>query len=686
MGKSVSEIKVNKEAQGAVDQAESKIKKAKNFFGGIKSKLDKERTPDDGKIAKAEKFVGEMEQGNDSGSGGGGLLKKIGDGALGLVLGLPLLFSKSNENQDVDVAQEYEGDEKELKKEVQEEQKLKDDGLKEVKEVQESGKKISDQKIKQIKEVKQQEKVEQQQEPQPEEELKQEETKEDVEKEAEKPETEESSEAEDTKKEELEDVVVSGESAQKFELAVEALRERLSANKIKKSGPDVEAAAKSVEKNPIDKIQTASQEKTEERSQLEKQLIAIAKERKSIQDMNGRDSEEFEVIDAKYKKIRSDLKNLKKASKGGFITGPQSGYPVSMDGENVDFIGHGTEEVRTKEDGSGAFIVPIDTPDTRKDPKLTERRQKEADAMGFKSFSAGGFLKSFSAGGMDSDKVFGQAPIDKDSELYKYSDIDKFHENVDLSLNQESTTTGEDGVTKVESKSSLLTPKEQYEYLANHPLIGEENIMQLVDGTYMPNVAKLMAESWPKTVSIVEKYLEEGAEMVKEQSGISVSKEVKQALKMFKKTFKDFERFKDRKTGEYDIAAMTDHLNSFIPGTIPYAKVQMAAAKKQEKRQEMIERSREMSKGGFVKIDGLKPYSSGGVLESIMKYFGRGRKSKSTPPQEPMLIPMPTPQGGGGGMPMPSTPPPPPEPMPLMMGSTDQEVMASFLLTELGKS
>lgn len=700
MGKSVSEIKVNKEAQGAVDQAESKIKKAKNFFGGIKSKLEKERTPDDGKIAKAEKFVGEMEQGNDSGSGGGGLLKKIGDGALGLVLGLPLLFSKSNENQDVDVAQEYEGDEKELKKEVQEEQKLKDDGLKEVKEVQESGKKISDQKIKQIKEVKQQEKVEQQQEPQPEEELKQEETKEDVEKEAEKPETEESDKAEDTKKEELEDVVVSGESAQKFELAVEALRERLSANKIKKSGPDVEAAAKSVESNPIDKIKTANQEKTEERTQIEQQILALAKERKRVIDIEGRDSEEFDVIDAKFKKARSDLKNLKKASKGGIIQGPQSGYPVSMDGESVDFIGHGTEEVRTKEDGSGAFIVPIDTPDTRKDPKLMERRQKEADAMGFKGFSAGGllglkgkeytysggFLRSFSAGGLNADKVFGQAPIDKDSELYKYSDIDKFHENVDLSLNQESTTTGEDGVTTVKSKSSLLTPKEQYEYLANHPLIGEANIMQLVDGTYMPNVAKLMAESWPKTVSIVEKYLEEGAEMVKEQSGISVSKEVKQALKMFKKTFKDFERFKDRKTGEYDIAAMTDHLNSFIPGTIPYAKVQMAAAKRQEKRQEMIERSREMSKGGFLKIDGLKPYSSGGVLESIMKYFGKGRKSKSTPPQEPMLIPMPTPQGKGGGTPMMSTPPPPPESLPPMMGPTDQEVMASFLLTELGKS
>ena len=689
MGKSVSETKVNKEAQGAVDQAESKINKAKNFFGSIKSKLEKERTPDDGKIAKAEKFVGEMEQGNDTGSGGGGLLKKIGDGALGLVLGLPLLFSKSNENQEVDVAQEYEGDEKELKKEVQEEQKLKDEGLKEVKEVQESGKKISDQKIKQIKAVKQEEKIEQKQEPQPEEELKQEETKEDVEKEAEKPETEESDKAEDTKKEELEDVVVSGESAQKFELAVEALRERLSNNKIKKSGPDVEAAAKSVESNPIDKIKTANQEKTEERTQLEQQILALAKQRKRIIDIEGRDSEEFNVIDAKFKKVKSDLKNLKKASKGGFITGPQSGYPVSMDGKNVDFIGHGTEEVRTKEDGSGAFIVPIDTPDTRKDPKLTERRQKEADAMGFKGFSAGGFLKSFSAGGMDSDKVFGQAPIDKDSELYKYSDINKVHESIDTQgIKYESTMTQEKGgIPKVKSKSSLMTPKEQYEFLARN--IGEDNIIQLVDGTYFPNVGKMAAESWPETVRTIEKFLEEGAESVKEMSGVSIKKEVKMALKEFRKTFKDLERFRDRRTGEYDIPAMTEHLNSFVPGTIPYAKVQMAAAKKEEKRQERKEKLmgqvRNKSKGGFLKIDGLKPYSSGGVLESIMRYFGKSRKSKSTPPQEPMLIPMPTPQGGGG-MPMPSTPPPPPEPMPLMMGATDQEVMSSFLLTELGKS
>ena len=155
MGKSVSELKVNKEAQGAVDQAESKIKKAKRFLNSSVSKFSKDRVPDDGVIAKAEKFVGEMQVGNDKGGGGGGLLKKVGAGALGLVLGLPLLLNKSNENEQVDVAQEYDGDEKDLKKEVQEEQKIKDEGLEEVKETQETGKKISDQKIKQIKAVKQ---------------------------------------------------------------------------------------------------------------------------------------------------------------------------------------------------------------------------------------------------------------------------------------------------------------------------------------------------------------------------------------------------------------------------------------------------------------------------------------------------------------------------------------------------
>ena len=72
----------------------------------------------------------------------------------------------------------------------------------------------------------------------------------------------------------------------------------------------------------------------------------------------------------------------------------------------------------------------------------------------------------------------------------------------------------------------------------------------------------------------------ERAATVKEVSGVSVDKEVKLALKTFKKTFKDFERFKDRRTGEYDVEAMTSHLNSFVPGTIDYAKVQKKEAEK----------------------------------------------------------------------------------------------------------
>ena len=75
-------------------------------------------------------------------------------------------------------------------------------------------------------------------------------------------------------------------------------------------------------------------------------------------------------------------------AEGGWIEGPQSGYPVSLDGKGVDFIGHGKEYVSKGPSGS-AFIVPFDTPATRKDPSLTGRRMKEAQSMGF---SAGGKL------------------------------------------------------------------------------------------------------------------------------------------------------------------------------------------------------------------------------------------------------------------------------------------------------
>ena len=78
-------------------------------------------------------------------------------------------------------------------------------------------------------------------------------------------------------------------------------------------------------------------------------------------------------------------------SKGGWISGPQSGYPVSMDGgKSVSFIGHGTEYVAKR--SSGGFVIPFDTPHTRRDPGLTQRRMTEAKSYGYQTpeFSIGG--------------------------------------------------------------------------------------------------------------------------------------------------------------------------------------------------------------------------------------------------------------------------------------------------------
>ncbi len=106
-----------------------------------------------------------------------------------------------------------------------------------------------------------------------------------------------------------------------------------------------------------------------------------------------------------------------KLAMGGWITGPQSGYPVSLDGGgSTSFIGHGTEWVGfPKASRGGAFVVPFDTPSTRSNPSLTKKRLGEAKRGGFAmpSFNMGGFypqtnttyspqlsLPSFSEGGL----------------------------------------------------------------------------------------------------------------------------------------------------------------------------------------------------------------------------------------------------------------------------------------------
>ena len=70
------------------------------------------------------------------------------------------------------------------------------------------------------------------------------------------------------------------------------------------------------------------------------------------------------------------------ASAGGWIQGPHSGYPVSLDGKGVDFIGHGTEWVG-RSAGGKAYVVPFDTGATRNNPNLTANRWDEARRLGF---------------------------------------------------------------------------------------------------------------------------------------------------------------------------------------------------------------------------------------------------------------------------------------------------------------
>ena len=86
----------------------------------------------------------------------------------------------------------------------------------------------------------------------------------------------------------------------------------------------------------------------------------------------------------------------KKAAGGGWINGPMSGYPVSLDGgQTTSFIGHGTEWVGRRASGGDAFVVPFNTPATAGGRNgLTSLRMQQAKAGGYSlpTFAKGGKL------------------------------------------------------------------------------------------------------------------------------------------------------------------------------------------------------------------------------------------------------------------------------------------------------
>ena len=97
--------------------------------------------------------------------------------------------------------------------------------------------------------------------------------------------------------------------------------------------------------------------------------------------------------------VKDGTDNAGGFAKGGWINGPQSGYPVSLDGKRTSFIGHGKEWVGRKAGGK-AFVVPFDTPATKTSPGLTAKRMGQAKRQGYSLPSAmDSRLRPYKAGG-----------------------------------------------------------------------------------------------------------------------------------------------------------------------------------------------------------------------------------------------------------------------------------------------
>lgn len=156
------------------------------------------------------------------------------------------------------------------------------------------------------------------------------------------------------------------------------------------AGTAVAAAAGAFNEDPSDEsveksVAEIGEEETEK--QLQKQLESL----NFIQKMLGKDKPIQQQLDKLEGKAIGG--QVGKASGGGWINGPQSGYPVSLDGgRSTSFIGHGTEWVGKRSGGGDAFVVPFDTPATRGGNGLTNMRMQQAKAGGYglPAFAKGG--------------------------------------------------------------------------------------------------------------------------------------------------------------------------------------------------------------------------------------------------------------------------------------------------------
>ena len=136
----------------------------------------------------------------------------------------------------------------------------------------------------------------------------------------------------------------------------------------------------------FDKIETEAQGLKFDPSQYDEKLLKLEKAYNSTLEFGG-------------------IETSASRAKGGWINGPMSGYPVSLDGgKSTAFIGHGLEWVGSKMASGGAFVVPYNTPATKKDSGLTSRRFREA--------MNGGYALPTKAEGGEVEQVIGNVEVE----------------------------------------------------------------------------------------------------------------------------------------------------------------------------------------------------------------------------------------------------------------------------------
>ena len=134
--------------------------------------------------------------------------------------------------------------------------------------------------------------------------------------------------------------------------------------------------------------------------------------------------EQFEGLNLNLpERSMGGILKLPSKDKGGYIHGPKSGYPVSLSGgKTPSFIGHGTEYVSKKRNGD-AFVIPIDTPHTDRNPNLQIRRTQEAQKQGFNlnEFSEGGGFNLFKPSTWGNPFVTPAAPVGTPSNPFRFT-------------------------------------------------------------------------------------------------------------------------------------------------------------------------------------------------------------------------------------------------------------------------